>query len=256
MTVERVARTLRVPPMGKPQILSLSLVIAVLALLVFAFSSQLFYVYRENVAIIGARYTPEEVIYNHAKVDSYHVFFLNPERIARRLEALPYVRRASVQVGFPATVRIRVEERSPVLVWARADGFFWVDEDGVVLPVLEERPSLLRLEDPESLALLSEEGALTVAEEEQQTFDPSVLAAILQVRESLPEVRVVYYDSTWGLRIIVPTRVGSVEVILGTLTGLKERLNRLPEILAQVEGQNRRITRIDLTRPDAVFWEQ
>lgn len=251
-----MARILRVPPMGRPQILALGLVVVVLVVLAAAASSPRFYVYRENVSIRGARYTPEQTIYEQAGIDSYHVFFLHPDRIARRLEALPYVRRAHVRVGFPASVDIRIEERSPVLVWEMGDRSFWVDEEGIVLPVLEERPSLLKLEDPESLAALPADETTTRGDEEQPVFDPALLRAILLVRKELPDVRVVYYDSTWGLRIIVSTRAGSVEVVLGTLTGLESRLKRLPDILAQVETQDRRVTRIDLTRPDAVFWEE
>ncbi len=246
-----MARLLRVPPLGRPQILALGIVVLVVAALVFAGTNTAFYVYAENVHIEGARYTPAETIYRHAEVDSYHVFFLNPRRIAARIEALPYIRRAHVQVNFPAGVWIRVEERTPVLVWERGDGAFWVDEEGVVLPILEERPSLMRLVDPEALAAVPQED-----EDAAPMFDATLLAAILTVQRRLPDARVVHYESTTGLHIIVPTRGGSVDVILGPLTGLEERLARLPDILAQVNQSGRRVTRIDLTRPIPVYWEE
>ncbi len=250
MRLQKAARTLRVPPMGLPQVVSLGIVVILGALLVFLAVSPRFYLYREQVTIEGTRYTSEEMVYEQTELDGYHVLFVDPNSVVRRLEALPYVRRARVSVGLPATVHIRIEERVPLLVWERADGLFWVDEEGVVLPVLEERPGLLRLHDPEGLAgIAGEEGDLPA-------FDRVVLEALLRVREQFPRARVMYYDATWGLRIIVPTRRGSVEVILGTLTGLEERLARLPDILQRVDAQNRPVKRIDLTRPEPVIWEE
>ncbi len=254
VSVERMARTLRVPPLGAPQIVSLAVLVLVVAGLLFTAVREEFYVYRENVTIEEARYTPASTIYEQAGIDSYHVFFVNPRHVAQRLEMLPYVRRAQVRVGFPSSVHIRVEERKPILVWERGDGQFWVDEEGVAVPVLEEMPALVRLVDPESLGTFRRKDTFSQDVEEQ--LAPSLLAAIMTTRTHLPDVRVVYYDSTYGLRIIVPTRAGNVEVILGPLTGLEERVARLPDILTQVEAREGRVTRIDLTRPEAVFWEQ
>ncbi len=250
MRVERAVRTLRVPPIGAPQVVSLGIIFAVVVLFVFVAVNSRFYVYREQVTIEGARYTPAEMVYERAGLDGYHVLFIDPERVARRLEELPYVREARVTVGVPATVQIHIEERVPVLVWERADGVFWVDEEGVALPALEERPGLPRLYDPEGVAAKSSE------EGSSPTFDKGVLDTLLRVRTQFPHVRVIYYDATWGLRIVVPTRRDSVEVVLGTLTGLDERLARLPRILQYIESQNRRVKRIDLTRPEPVVWEE
>ena len=253
MTLDRVARTLHIPPLGAPQAVSLLIFALVVTALVLAATQSAFYVYQENVRIEGAHYTPVSTIYQQAGVDSYHVFFIDPREVARRIEALPYIRRARVTVHLPALVHIQVEERVPILVWERGDGRFWVDEEGVALPALEDRPALMRLADPEALGKPSDEEEAT---SEVKHLDTSVLSAVLTIQKHLPDVRVVYYDSTHGLRIIVPTPQGSVEVILGPLTGLEERIVRLPAILAQVRSGQRRVTRIDLTRPEAVYWEE
>lgn len=57
----------------------------------------------------------------------------------RRVERLPYVRRASVQTRASGTVRIAVEERIPVARLVSESGRAMVDAEGVMMPVLAGR---------------------------------------------------------------------------------------------------------------------
>ncbi len=60
------------------------------------------------------------------------------EAVAARVEALPWVERASVQRLWPATVRIRLVERTPVAQAVARDGVVLVDRTGRLLAT---RPS-------------------------------------------------------------------------------------------------------------------
>ena len=65
----------------------------------------------------------------------------------KRLEELPWIRVASVEREFPATVRVRIVERRPLALWQRKNELVLVDDEGDVITSqkLERFPDLLVL---------------------------------------------------------------------------------------------------------------
>ena len=59
-----------------------------------------------------------------------NLFLLDTEALERTLEALPPVTDATVTVELPDTVRVVVEEREPILVWAAGARRLLVDREG------------------------------------------------------------------------------------------------------------------------------
>ena len=69
------------------------------------------------------------------------IVWLDPDRAARDLEALPYVGRASVTRAWPDTVRITVHERRPA-AWVQGAGVkVLVDGSGRVLETVDAPPA-------------------------------------------------------------------------------------------------------------------
>ena len=64
-----------------------------------------------------------------------------------RLEELPWIRVASVEREFPATVRVRIVERRPLALWQRKNELVLVDDEGgmITSQKLERFPDLLVL---------------------------------------------------------------------------------------------------------------
>lgn len=58
---------------------------------------------------------------------------ISMDEVRTRLEALEYVRQASVERALPSTLYIRIEERSPVAIWQHDGKLSLVDEDGRVM---------------------------------------------------------------------------------------------------------------------------
>lgn len=50
-----------------------------------------------------------------------------------RLEALPWIRVASIERQFPNTIRVRIKERRPLALWQRQNQLVLVDHDGDVI---------------------------------------------------------------------------------------------------------------------------
>lgn len=69
-----------------------------------------------------------------------NLFALSTDRLAGALRSLTTVRDASVSVELPDAVRVRLDEREPVLVWAAGQQRFLVDREGVLFAALETAP--------------------------------------------------------------------------------------------------------------------
>ena len=62
------------------------------------------------------------------------ILAIDPAEARAHLEALPWVRSASVTRLLPDTLRVRIEERVPLALWRRGDKLVLVDRDGVAMP--------------------------------------------------------------------------------------------------------------------------
>jgi len=84
------------------------------------------------------------------------LFASDPWSMKRRLEALPWVRVASVERRFPATLVVKIVERNAVARYRDKTGLVLVDESGAIIAAAPEK-------EHESLILLSGEGAPAAA---------------------------------------------------------------------------------------------
>lgn len=55
------------------------------------------------------------------------------ESARNRLEALPWIRVASIERQFPDTIRVRIQERRPLALWQRRNKLVLVDREGAVI---------------------------------------------------------------------------------------------------------------------------
>jgi cell division protein FtsQ len=76
------------------------------------------------------------------------MIFLDPERIADRLEKLPVITRAAVRRRWPDAVEVRVSRRSPVAVITGAVESMAVASDGISMGPPAEESSLRQISDP------------------------------------------------------------------------------------------------------------
>lgn len=82
------------------------------------------------------------------------IWRVDTAKAEERLERLPYVARATVDAGWSSEVGIRIEERSPHVVWRNATGSYLVDAEGIVLEKAAEKPQLPLLEVEEDRVLV------------------------------------------------------------------------------------------------------
>ena len=95
-----------------------------------------------HLVVDGARYTSQTAV-EHALdlTDGANLFTLSTDDLATPLRTLTTVRDAAVGVELPDTVRVRLTERAPVLIWAIGDRQYLVDRDGVLFRSLDVTPT-------------------------------------------------------------------------------------------------------------------
>jgi cell division septal protein FtsQ len=165
------------------------LLLLLAGLLAYLFVSYDFYVYRAEV--VRARFLSPRQVFERSRLDGMSIFYVRPGEVAERLEAVPWVKEAEVVCGFPNQVRITLYERKVAFVWQNGGEAWGVDDEGVLLRLSEAEEDVLWVEDRRQL--VSREG-----------LDQTVAASVLAVRDTLPEVRHLTYDSRYGLSFQAP----------------------------------------------------
>lgn len=118
---------------------------------------------------------------------------LHTDGLADALRQLPTVRDASVSVDLPDTVRVRVDERVPVLVWVTTAGRYLVDSTGLLFAAADARPA-------------------TAVGTLRTITDKRAVSAGLVIGTSLDPVDL---DAATRLGSLTPSDIGSAAGVLG-----------------------------------------
>jgi cell division protein FtsQ len=215
---------------GWSRFAGLVLAAALLATIVFLFANDDFYV--ESAEITGAAYSTMEEIYRIAGVHDFSLFWVDASEAERRVAQLPFVKSARVWPVLPNKVHIDVVERQPVVLWQTAGQAFWVDVDGVVLPVAGSSDSLPALIDLDGSSVGP-----------QGRADSQMVAAVLELRKHLPELDRIAWSRDRGLHFVTPD--GTL-VVLGQNTRLAERVQQLVSLKSEIAAEGRQASEIDL----------
>jgi cell division protein FtsQ len=159
------------------------------------------------------------------------IFAISPADAKARLEALPWVRSASVERLLPDTINVELVERQPLALWQRSGKLELVDREGKVLPV----PSLDEFAD---LIVLVGDDA------------PKAAMALMDMLASEPALRprvaaaVRVGGRRWNLRLDTGIEIELPEENTGAAWHELARLDRTDGLL------KRDIRRVDLRLPD------
>jgi cell division protein FtsQ len=87
-----------------------------------------------QVSVTGHRYTPDSDILDAVGLGSALTLLTFDSRVAKaRIEALPWVERASIERVLPDRLEVRVTERTPFAIWSRDGRYYLIDKSGRVL---------------------------------------------------------------------------------------------------------------------------
>lgn len=137
----------------------------------------------ERLEVSGATLTGADAI--RAKVgldDGTNLVGLATEPIAERLRELPAIRNVDVSVGLPDALRVTVEERRPVIVWAVGDGRFAVDDGGLLFAEVASDPTAVSSATP----IIVDERAASAGVAVRSVLDPVDLDAATRLGSLTP----------------------------------------------------------------------
>ena len=149
-----------------------------------------------DMTLDGATFTTRaDVTTALALTNGENLVTLRTDGLVDALRQLPTVKDATVSVDLPDTIRVRVEERIPVVVWVTGTGRYLVDSTGLLFAAADASPATA----VGALRLIQDKRAASVGLVVGTSLDPVDL------------------DAATRLGSIVPSDVGSAATAL-TLT--------------------------------------
>lgn len=226
LAVRSVSRPrVRIGPRG----LSLFLAVALVFLIAYLFISDAFYVY--GAVVRGNNLLSTEEIYQGSDVEGYSIFFIDPEQVERAMSRLPDISEAKVQVSLPNQMIVEVQERQARVIWQTGQERYGVDEEGAVLPLRGEEPSIL-IRDLDA-----------TPRQPGEHIDLEIIAAAETYNTLLPEVREFDYSQQHGLSLV---NEHGCRIYLGNGDRAVVKVAIMKALVQRLAGQGTTIESIDL----------
>lgn len=217
--------------------ISAMVVVGMVVVLFLFFSASIFYVH--GVTVAGLKYMSKEEIFALTGIADMHIFWVDPQQVRQNILRSPTVADASVQIGWPPNmVQITIQEREPALIWEQSGVAVWLDIQGRVMSMREDRPDLLRVQSD------VDDGPLGP----NVQMDVNIVTGALQLKQLRSNITDLRYDPTNGLGFADGR--GWI-VWFGTGTDMPEKLNIYESIVNNVTARGVHPTEFNLTNPDS-----
>lgn len=168
---------------------------------------------------------------------------LDPGEVEQRLEAVPTVRRASIDRDFPHTLSVTVEQERPIAVVRAGDGAWLVSAEGRILePVGENDHARLP-------RVWLGEGVVGIAPGKvlPESIGGAAVRALAQLPAGFPAQVEAARGSDGSLVLVLP---GEVELRLGNAAQLRLKLEAAATVLGSLTGPEReQLAYLDVSLP-------
>jgi cell division septal protein FtsQ len=171
-----------------------------------------------------------------------NIFWANTGAAEQAIESLPDVDSVQVRCTLPANCLVKVKERAPTLVWRQGDAQVWIGSDGMVLPPRGELPYSLVIEAADGTALRPGD-----------QVDASLVRAVEELEELLPDVRTYRYSSEVGLSF---QNAHGWEVRLGDGAEIDVKLRLLDALTHYLVEQGITPGYLDVRYPQAPYYRE
>lgn len=224
------------------RILSALIVLVFGAMLVFIFTTDLFYV--RSVRVRGLGYLTTEEVFGFADVANYHLFWLDPDVVRDSILRSSSIADARVELAWPPhMINIEIEERQPAIIWSEAGQRLWVDLQGRMMPARVETNNLIRVEVTA--------GAFDETLTDGQQLDKDIVFGALQLQELLPQNSFLNYDRVHGLGW---TDENGWQVWMGAGTGMTDKLKIYQTLVQDLITRGIQPGEINIANPNAPFY--
>ncbi len=219
------------------RVVSLALVLASGWLMWFMRDSDTWRVHWVEVA--GCSLTSPEAVVQSSDLAQAWAVGLVPEVIAARVETVPGILQAWVQVGWPNRVRIEVQEEIPVATVTMGDREYWVTETEELVEPFGRAEGLPRL-------------TIINGEPASRRLTRQVLAGLVAMHQAFPNYAEYLYDVGKGFTI---TAERGYPVYLGDADDLEMKLTMLAALDGELSGEGYTPSYVDLSTVEGAVYE-
>ncbi len=183
-----------------------------------------------SVEVNGASRVTLTDISTVLKFDGMPAILAQPQALAASLQAaFPEFSKVTVTIGLPATLKVAVVERQPVIAWVQGGNTLWIDQDGYAFPPRGDAGvTLIKVQaqsnppsaasaaiatvvtatastpdvatSPQPSSTPPPASPLPLAGSSSQPFlSPDLVSAILQLGAQAPKGTSVVYNASYGL---------------------------------------------------------
>jgi cell division septal protein FtsQ len=212
--------------------LALFLAATMMALLVWFFADERFYVYTAQIQ--GNSLVTADEVYRAGGLHAMSIFYIDRQKVAQGIASgIAGVTQVRVQCRLPARVSVRIYEQDVRYLWRRADASFLVDGEG----------HILKADDG------THAGLLVIQDLDNQPVQPGgkvdvvALTAVGRLHGILPEVQVFEYSRDRGVSL---SDARGWRVYFGDDQQLTEKVATLQALLDKLTRENQSVRVIDL----------
>jgi len=181
-----------------------------------------------EIQVEGVKRLSREQILEKANVSlNTCTFWVNLSAITRQIESLNLVKRAEVRRVLPSTLQMCIVEREPFACWRCPDGFWEVDDEGVILGRASESSNL-----PLIIGISPESN-------DQLKLSLNILRFTQKIGFSLQKID--FSSSSTGIIAYLEEGI----VLLINERSYIESLSYLPLVLKDLEKRGEKVSRID-----------
>ena len=207
---------MRLPAVPYPRLgwraISLLMVLMMVASLFLIWKAPVFQV--NSMVAVGLKRLTVSDLNAVMRTSGKSVFTINPKVLDQALhQAFPELAKISIKLNLPASVKVVVTEREPIIDWTQDGNETWVDAEGVSFPARgEPGKPLLKVEGhgtpPSSEQAVSADNLQALPESQAVAattitstlkLSPDLVSAIMALGEKVPADTLLVYDSVRGL---------------------------------------------------------
>lgn len=187
-----------------------------------------------HVQVAGARHLTNSQIIKALDLPSdRNIFFLNQSDLEQRLQALPWVRTATVNLALPDRVSVRVVEWKPSAVLQVGESTYYLNDLGQVLDPASEPGGLLVLDRPDLGSVRAGQHAvsgdlLPILLQLRAGFPPAFKVSLMSLQLDRRENLTGQTDRGWSIifgQMVTSDDRASLEPKLAALRALSSRLD-------------------------------
>jgi cell division protein FtsQ len=218
----------------------------------------------DGVRVLGAKRLTANDINAALNLDGVAIVSILPDQVKQDLlAAFPDILNATIEVGIPNSVVVRIDERQPVLAWKQDGQTQWIDQNGIAFPERGSEEGLITVEAEGSPVIKSADAGSSDASTAQTTpvaqpdapkvfLPPEMIPSIVKLSQQAPAGMPIAFSPKYGLGWNDPQ---GWKVYFGTETNdVDLKLQQYQTIVKSLTSQGIHPVMISVEFPRAPFY--